>query len=131
MIVIFLKTIVTLASVWYALRLEPTFDVKDFFDSSSAFVVGLDKIDEHLGKKGGEPGVVYIEGDLMDPKVVSLISQFIDSLREVDSIAETPSGEITIGLNIVNVSKMIMSNPYAINQIIETTGVIMTDHDQS
>ena len=130
-IVILLTTIVTLASVWYALRLEPTFDVKDFFDSSSAFVVGLDKIDEHLGKKGGEPGVVYIEGDLMDPKVVSLISQFIDSLREVDSIAETPSGEITIGLNIVNVSKMIMSNPYAINQIIETTGVIMTDHDQN
>ena len=67
----------------------------------------------------------------MDPKVVSVISQFIDSLREVDSIAETPSGEITIGLNIVNVSKMIMSNPYAINQIIETTGVIMTDHDQN
>jgi predicted RND superfamily exporter protein len=128
-IVIFLTTIVTAASVWYAVRLEPTFDVKDFFDSNSGFVVGLDKIDEHLGGKGGEPGVVYIEGDLMDPKVVLQISQFIDSLREVESIAETPSGEITIGLNIVNVSKMIMNNPYAINMISETTGTIVTDYD--
>ena len=131
MIVIVLTVIVTAASIWYALRLEPTFDVKDFFDSSSDFVIGLDKIDKHLGEKGGEPGVVYIEGDLMDPEVVSRISDFIDSLREVEAVAETPSGEITIGLNIVNVSRMVTNNPYAVNEILTATGIKITDRDRN
>ena len=46
---------VTAASVLMALRIDPELDVKDFFDSNSDFVVGLDKLDEHIAERSGEP----------------------------------------------------------------------------
>ena len=57
---------ITAASVLLALRLDPEFDVKDFFDSNSDFVVSLDKLDEHIAERSGEPGIIYIKGDLTD-----------------------------------------------------------------
>jgi len=59
---------ITAASVVLALRLEPDFDVKDFFDSKSDFVVGLDKLDEHIAGRSGEPSVIYIQGNLTNPQ---------------------------------------------------------------
>ena len=58
---------VTAASVLLALRLDPELDVKDFFDRNSDFVVGLDKLDEHIAERSGEPGIIYIKRDLTDP----------------------------------------------------------------
>ena len=120
----------TLLSTFFAFKLEPTFDVKDFFDSESDFVSGLDKLSEHLGEKGGEPGVAYIKGDLLDPVAVSAISQFIEGLREVENVAETASGEITIGLNVVNTSRIIMGSPEAIKSIERETGIVVQDRNK-
>ena len=113
----------------FAIRLEPTFDVKDFFDSNSEFVIGLDKIDEHLGETGGEPGVVYVRGDLMDPAAVFAISEFVDALRMVDEVAETASGEVIIGLDVLNTSRFIVNNLAARDSIESATGVSITDVD--
>ena len=46
--VIILTVLITAYSVYSALQLTPSFDVKDFFDSESDFVVGLDKFDEFI-----------------------------------------------------------------------------------
>ena len=43
-----LTLIVTALSIFTALKLEATFDVKDFFENDSDFVVGLDKLDDCL-----------------------------------------------------------------------------------
>ena len=120
----------TLLSGLFAFRLERTFDVRDFFDSESDFVTGLDKLSEHLGEKGGEPGVAYIKGDLMDPDAVLAISQFIERLREVENVAETASGEVTIGLNVVNTSRIILGSPEAIKSIERETGVVVQDSNK-
>ncbi len=120
----------TLLSSFFAFRLEPTFDVKDFFDSESDFVTGLDKLSEHLGEKGGEPGVAYIRGDLMDPSAVLAISQFIEGLREVENVSESPSGEITIGLNVVNTARIIIDSPEALKSIERETGVMVQDRNK-
>ena len=127
--VILITTIVTSISVFLALKLEPTFDVKDFFDSKSEFVIGLDKLEEHLEDSGGEPGVAYIKGDLMHPEAIVIIDQFIESLRDIDNVAETPSGEITIGPNVVNVARLIMENNATKEQIHEFTGILIEDLD--
>ena len=87
-IVLITVAFLTAGSVFFALKLEPIFDVKDFFDSNSEMVIGLDKLDEHVGDNGGEPGAVYVKGDLMDPSAVETISGFIESLRDIDQIAE-------------------------------------------
>ena len=127
--VISITAIITSISIFLALKLEPTFDVKDFFDSKSEFVIGLDKLEEHLGDTGGEPGIAYIRGDLMQPEAIIRIDEFIESLRDIDNVAETPSGEITIGPNVVNVSRRIMASKSTLKQIEEDYGIIIQDAD--
>ena len=127
--VISITAFITSISIFLALKLEPTFDVKDFFDSKSEFVIGLDKLEEHLGDTGGEPGIAYIKGDLMQPEAILRIDEFIESLRDIDNVAETPSGEITIGPNVVNVSRRIMASKSTLKQIEEESGIIIQDAD--
>jgi len=129
-IVLSATVIITAISIFFAFDLKPTFDVKDFFDPKSDMVIGLDKVDVHVGEKGGEPGIAYIKGDLMDPNAVSAISQFIESLRDVDNIAERPSGEITIGLDVVNTSKIIMDSPITLAAIKNDTGISIKDNNK-
>ena len=129
LVVLLSATALTILAGVFAIRLEPTFDVKDFFDSKSEFVIGLDKIDKHLGDTGGEPGVVYVRGDLMDPMAVVAISEFVESLRMVDQVAETASGEVIIGLDVLNTSRFIVNNPTARDAIESATGVTITDMD--
>ena len=129
-IVLITVAFLTAGSVFFALKLEPIFDVKDFFDSNSEMVIGLDKLDEHVGDNGGEPGAVYVKGDLMDPSAVEAISGFIESLRDIDQIAETPSGSVTAGLNIVNVSRLITASPDTMSAILSETGKPINDVNQ-
>jgi len=128
--VLIITVVITAASVFFALKLEPIFDVKDFFDPRSDMVIGLDKVDEHVGEKGGEPGIAYIKGDLTDPDAVSAISGFIESLRDIDNIAVRPSGEVTIGFNIVNVLSTIMQNPAALAAIGDDSGIVIVDKNE-
>ena len=121
---------ITAVSVFFALKLEPIFDVKDFFDPRSDMVIGLDKVDEHVGEKGGEPGIAYIKGVLTDPNAIVAISNFIESLRGLDNVAEMPSGEVTIGLNIVNTLSTIMENPVALAAIKNATGITVEDKNK-
>jgi predicted RND superfamily exporter protein len=128
--VLTITVVITTVSVFFAIKLEPTFDVKDFFDPKSAMVIGLDKVDEHVGEKGGEPGIAYIKGDLADPSAVLAISNFIESLRDVDNIATRPSGEVTIGLNVVNTLQIIMANPTGLASIEDATGIAIEDKNE-
>ena len=130
-IVLMAVALLTAISIFFALKLEPIFDVKDFFDSGSEMVIGLDKLDEHVGDTGGERGVVYVRGDLMEPSAIMSISHFIESLRDIDYIAETPSGSVTAGLNIVNVSRLITASPFTISAIKAETGISVSDIDRN
>ena len=85
LIVLPLAAVITGAAIFFALKLEPTLDVKDFFDSSSDFVVSLDKIDVHVAERGGEPGLIYIKGNLSDPESLGAMRRLLDRLREVSS----------------------------------------------
>ena len=129
--VLVITAVVTAASIFLALKLEPTFDVKDFFDPKSDMVIGLNKVDEHVGDEGGEPGIAYIKGDLMDPNAIAAISDFIESLRYIDNVAERPSGEITIGLDVVNTLNIIMENPIALAAIKDATGIAIEDKNEN
>ena len=128
-VILLFTALLTLVSVYFAFKLEPTFDVKDFFDSDSDFVIGLDKLSEHLADKGGEPGVAYIRGDLMDPESVRAISEFIEKLRHVEAVAESPSGEITIGLDVVNTTRLIMESSAMLKAVTNQTGFMIEDFD--
>ncbi len=121
---------ITAATVLFATRLEATFDVKDFFDSKSDFVVSLDKLDEHVGETGGEPGVVYIKGDLSDPQALAAINQFIANLDDNPDIARGADGEVQIWSGmVIDLLGHITDSQYALDSVAAVTGVQTTDVD--
>ena len=64
---------------------------------------------------------------MTDPTVYDDISIYIESLRGIDSVGETPSGDVTFGLNALNVLTTIMHNPFSEASIEEATGITITD----
>ena len=120
----------TAFAIIFAIRLDATFDVKDFFDNKSDFVIGLDKLDEHYGEKGGEGGVVYIEGDLTAPESLQAIDRFIDVLGDNPTIAKTSDGEAVVGSRtLIAMLRRLTTNEYALGRVATVMGVQITDDD--
>ena len=119
---------ITAAAVLFATRLEANFDVKDIFDSKADFVVSLDKIDEHFGETAGEPGVIYIKGDLIDPRALAAIDQFILDLADNPNIAKQVDGEVAIwSRTVVALLRHMTGNDYALARVAAATGAQITD----
>ena len=118
LIVLPVAALVTALAAFYAFQLDATFDVKDFFKGDSDFVVGLDKIDEHVGKSGGEPGTIYIQGDLADPTALLTISEFLDRLAENPYVAKNDYGEAVLQARpIFFVLDQVVRSDYARTQV--------------
>ena len=82
----------TAAALVFAFRLEAQLDVKDFFDSNSDFVVGLDKLDYHVGETQGEPGIIYIEGDLSARESLEALRELHERLRANPYVGQGADG---------------------------------------
>ena len=120
---------ITAASVLLALRLDPELDVKDFFDSNSDFVVGLDKLDEHIAERSGEPGTIYIKGELTDPRALAAMQQFVDRLGENPYVGRDADGAPSLEDNLIDVLARVTGNAYARGQVAQATGLDITDND--
>ena len=120
---------ITAASVLLALRLDPEFDVKDLFDNKSDFVVGLDKLDEHIAERSGEPGIIYIKGDLTDPQTLAAMQQFVGKLANNPYVGRNDDGVPSLEDNIFSVLERITGSSYARDQVTQASGVEITDVD--
>ena len=124
-----MAAIITVASISFALKLDATFDVKDFFDNKSDFVVSLDKLDEHVGETAGEPALIYVKGDLTDSRALKALQQMLDGMKDNTYLARTADGELNISPNIFTFLGRMVNNEYARTQVEEVTGVAITDAD--
>jgi predicted RND superfamily exporter protein len=123
---------ITAVATLYAVRLEASFDVKDFFGSKSDFVVGLDKLDEHVGETNGEPAIIYIEGDLTDLRALAAIDQFILDLADNPNIARQADGEVYVwSRTVVDLLSHMTSSEYTVGRVAAVTGVQITDTDSN
>ena len=121
---------VTAAAFVFALKLDPDLDVKDFFDSKSDFVVSLDKLDEHVAERGGEPGIVYVKGDLADPDSVAAMQRFVDGLSANQYVGRKADGEVNIReLNVLSILRRVTASDYARERVLAATGVEIGDAD--
>lgn len=130
LLVLPIVALVTVAAVLIALRLEAQLDVKDFFDSSSDFVVGLDKLDYHVGETQGEPGTIYIEGDLSASDSIAALRELEARLKANPYVAKGPSGAPTIySWTIFELMESLFDSPYALSRVEQVTGQAITDLD--
>lgn len=114
----------------FALQVPTEFDVRDFFSSDTDFVVSLDKVQEHIGDRGGEPAVISIEADMTDPDAVAAIATFGDRLREsgATTLANDSNGVLMAG-GVVALLDDLAASPVGQAVVEELSGVQITDTD--
>ena len=119
----------SVAAVWFALQVEASFDVKDFFSSDSDFVVGLDKIEEHTSS--GEPALIYVEGNLTDPQSLQAIRQLYEEVDTSTSgrFGRLNSGELQALTGALEIVDEAMGSPAALAAISAATGTDLKDSD--
>jgi predicted RND superfamily exporter protein len=122
--------LLTVASFVLAVRLEATFDVKDFFSEDSDLVVGLDKLDKHIGDRSGEAAIVFVRGDLASPATLVELDAFVVKLGENAYVGKASDGTPSIfEQNALNMVTLITESDYARTAVEERTGVRLTDED--
>ena len=122
--------VVTGAALVFAFRLEAQLDVKDFLDSSSDFVVGLDKFEYHVGAAQGEPGIIYIEGDLSSVDSIEALRELQAKLKANPYVAKGVDGEPTLySWTIFDMMERLTASEYARSQVELVTGQAITDSD--
>jgi len=115
----------------FAIRVEAEFDVKDFFSADTDFVVALDKLDEHIGDRGGEEAIFYIEADLGRPEVLSVIDEQLASLDEARSarLARDDEGALVLSVTPSELSAATLASEAALSRIASDTGIELADAD--
>ena len=103
--------------------------MKDFFDSNSDFVVGLDKLDEHIAERSGEPGMIYVKEDLTDPRALAAMQRFVDKLAENPYVGRDADGVLSLEDNIFSVLERVTGSAYARGQVTQASGLEITDKD--
>jgi len=126
-----IAAVVTVVAAVYAVQVPAEFDVEDFFSSDTDFVVGLDQLDVHVGDRGGEPAIIYVEGDLTDPSALAALSARLDEIRELDSavLARGDDGLITVDGGVFEVLDASWLSPVMSQIVAAETGVVIADQD--
>ncbi len=119
---------ISIGAGFLATQLEAKLDVKEYFDPNSDFVVSLDKLSDHVQERGGEPVIIYMEGDIEDPQVIGSIIQLEKEFEDNENIARDPiTGEVQIYMHILRPFKYMFNNPYSLNATIQGSGIEITD----
>lgn len=122
--------VLSAVSAVVATGVRAEFDVEDFFSADTEFVVGLERLDVHVGDRGGEPAVIYVEGPLGSPTALAALADRIDDLRMLDSsyLARADSGVIVTG-GVFSIFEAVLDSDAALDLIESRTGIRVTDED--
>ena len=126
-----LAATLTAAATLLAFQLEPNLDVKDFFDSESDLVIGLDKLDQYTAPAlSGEPAVIYIRGDLTSAKSLDGLRELLDRLSKNGRLGQSADGRVSLySRTLFQLLSRITGNAYARSQVMDDTGVAISDDD--
>ncbi len=129
--VLSVAAVVTVLADSFAVRVPAEFDVEDFFSSDTDFVVGLDQLDTHVGDRGGEPALIYVEGDLSDPAALAAVSARLDEVRALDTavLARGDDGLVAIDGGVFEVFEAAWDSPIMAGIVAAEAGVELTDGD--
>lgn len=122
--------LLTVGAASLAVQVPAEFDVEDFFSSDTDFVKGLDLIDVHVGDRGGESALVYVEADMTDPGQLAAINSALDEMRSLDTdVLARDSGEVTVTGGVFAVFDEVWASPAMASIVAQQTGVELTDNN--
>lgn len=129
-VVVVIAAVVTAGATVLALQVPTRFDVEDYFSADSDFVVGLDRLDEHVGSRRGEPALLLVEADLTDPAVQASLHRATDDIVALhsDVLARNAEGVVVEG-GVVAVVDAVMASQDARSLVADRAGVQLVDAD--
>ena len=121
--------LVTAGTTYLAFQLDPKFDTKDFFDSESEFVVGLDKLDEYIAPSlSGEPAIIYIRGDLTVPDSLLGLRDLLERLGVNDNLSRAQDGGVFLySRTLFQLLGRLTGSEVARKAVEKATGVTISD----
>ena len=131
-IVIPLSIAITISASIGAINLKSEFDVKDFFDNDSNFVIALDRFEEYTPGLRGEPAQLIFEGEITSPDFISKFEDFLDEMSKVKwFVGVNQDGSLNQSgtLNLSKISNLILSNEKVIKDINNNYNLLITDDD--
>ena len=128
-----ISLVATIIAAYGALNLKSEFDVKDFFDNESNFVIALDKLEEYDPGSRGEPAQFIFEGEITDPNFMITYNKFLKDLSKIEFIGTDENGELNQNdtLNLVKISSLVLANEKIKKNIFKRSSISITDNDKN
>ena len=125
-----LTLIVTGVAALGWVNLETKLDPQEVFDPKSDLVIGLDKLDEHVAQKAGEPAFLYIRGDFTQHEALYAIKATIEGMDDDEHVARRMSdGKPDAHTYLFDYLAAVVEGDYARQQIEAASGLTITDAD--
>ncbi len=122
--------VVTGVAAWGWVNLDTKMDAKEAFDANSDLIVGLDKLDEHVAQKAGEPAYLYIKGDFTRQEALDAMKATIDEMDDNQHVARRlRDGKPDAYVYLFDFLEAVIDTDYAREQIEATSGVAITDEN--
>ena len=122
--------VITAAAGLGWVNLDTKMDPKEAFDARSDLIVGLDKLDEHVAQKAGEPAYLYIRGDFTRQDALDAIKVTIEEMDDNQHVARRLSdGKPDAYAYLFDFLAAVTTNDYARQQIEAPGGISITDND--
>ncbi len=113
---------------WF--NLDTELDPKEAFDPESDFIIGFDKLDEHVAQKAGEPAYLYIKGDFTQHEALDAMTALIEEMDDDEHVARRMSdGQPDAYAYLFDYLAAVIQVDYARQQIEAASGLTITDAD--
>jgi len=129
-IILPLVLIITGTAVFGWLNLETKMDPEEVFDAESDLIIGLDKLDEHVAQKSGEPAFLYIRGYFTRQQALDAVKATIREMEDDRYVARRISdGRPDVHASLFDYLEAVIGNDYARKSIESAAGIKITDND--
>jgi predicted RND superfamily exporter protein len=122
--------LMTVAGIIGWVNLETKLEAKDALSPDCDFVIGLDKVTEHVGTQAGEQAIFYIRGDFTDLESLEAMKNLIVELDDDEYVARfTEDGSLNIKTPLLSYLNTVVTSDYMKYLIKTESGITISDED--
>ncbi|MFQ5967375.1 MAG: MMPL family transporter [Acidimicrobiia bacterium] len=115
--------------LFFALRVQSGFELKDFLSTNTGVVQSIDRFRTHFPSNGEGSSFIYVEGDLTDPATLASLDRVVEQLDGSRAeFGRYPNGELIVEPYATEAVRMTLASSAAIAEI-GAMDVEITDQD--
>ncbi|MDD4923539.1 MAG: MMPL family transporter [Dehalococcoidales bacterium] len=122
--------LLTIAGIIGWTNLETKLEAKDALSPDCDFVIGLDKVTEHIGTQAGEVAIFYIRGDFTDHESLTAMNNLVIELDDNKYVARIAGdGSLNVKTPLLSFLDTALNSDYIKHMIEIESGTTITDND--